>query len=183
MREIAELLGVSTDAVVYFMRRQGIARRTPSENNAIRFEQKHPSFKVKSSTNKYLEAFGTALYWAEGAKSKSAGGIDFANSDPKMIAFFLAFLRDRYTLDEKRLRVFLYCHSRKDIQNLIRFWSHLTRIPHSQFTNPYIQSGSDSKKHKMPYGLVHIRYYDKKLLNDVKNLIQSYVRGYASVDP
>jgi hypothetical protein len=45
MGEIAKKLGVGIDAVVYFMRKNKILRRSLKENNALLFEKKKLSFK------------------------------------------------------------------------------------------------------------------------------------------
>lgn len=177
MRQIADRLGLSIDAVVYFMRRYGLQRRTAVENNKIIFEKKIPSFrerKIVSLKQRELKAIGAVLYWGEGYKSEKSGGIDFANSDPDMISMFLKFLRGIYQLDESRFRVLLYCYSDQNFRDLIRYWSDLTRIPAAQFTKPYIRNDYREKGRKMERGLVHIRYSDKKLLRNIKNHIDFY---------
>ena len=59
------------------------------------------------------------------------------NSDPRVIAFFLEWLRRSFTIDESRLRVRLYLHKGLDVVAAEAFWSQLTKIPTSQFTKPY----------------------------------------------
>jgi hypothetical protein len=39
-----------------------------------------------------VHAAGCMLYWAEGSRSRHA--VEFVNSDPAMVAFFLRFLSD-----------------------------------------------------------------------------------------
>jgi len=46
---------------------------------------------------------GAALYAAEGAKTD--GVVKFANSDPRMILFFVTWLRTFFIVDESRLRL------------------------------------------------------------------------------
>lgn len=177
MRAVAEELGISLDAVTYILRRLEIPRRSAQEANQLAYKAKLPSFSIKSARTveeQLIEAIGATLYWGEGYKSIKAKGIDFANSDVRMVEFFMKFLRTRYTLDEKRLRVLLYCYSDQDINSLITFWSKKLRIPKTQFTRPYIRTDYREDGRKMPRGLVHIRYADKKLLRDVLNLIESF---------
>jgi len=180
MRQIADRLGISLDAVVYFMRRNNLPRRSLAESNRLKFDRKKPSFSEKpinSSEAAELRAIGAMLYWGEGYKSEKSSGIDFANSDPEMVKMFLRFLRSSYFLDEHRLRVLLYCYSDQNTNELKRFWSDLTGIPASQFTKPYIRDDY-SKGRKMKYGLVHIRYSDKKLLFKVKEMIDYYKKKF-----
>lgn len=58
----------------------------------------------------------------------------------------------------------------------MNFWSKLLRIPKSHFTKPYARKNFDPTKiGKMKYGLLHIRYYDKKLLDLVRLWISEHV--------
>jgi hypothetical protein len=78
---------------------------------------------------------GAALYAGEGTKRD--GAVRFSNSDPRMIAFFLAWLRRFFVVDESRLRLRLYLHEGLDLEAANHFWSELTGIPASQFGAPY----------------------------------------------
>lgn len=178
MREIAEKLGVSIDAVVYFMRRHNLNRRNFSEINKLRFDRKTPSFKKKSINSvrkKELRAIGSMLYWGEGYKSEKSSFVDFANSDPEMVAMFLEYLRNTYQINEKKLRVLLYCYANQNVNDLILYWSRLTHISKNQFIKPYVrQDYNVNNLRKMQFGMVHIRYIDKKLLLDIKESINFY---------
>jgi len=45
----------------------------------------------------------------------------------------------------------------------------------NQFTKPYVRKGNlNLSNRKLPYGLVHIRYNDKKLLLAIKSWIENY---------
>lgn len=181
MRAVAEKMHGSLDAVTYVLRRLGIPRRSFREANRITFASKKPSFTVRKSVRvaeNELSAMGAMLYWAEGHKTARATGIDFANSDPRMVALFVKFLRSRYCLDEKRLRVYMYCYANQPTNDLRDYWSTLLKIPREQFTKPYVRDNPKKGVRQMPYGLVHIRYSDKKLLLDVLNLIESYRSKY-----
>lgn len=187
IREVSEILKVSPDAVESFIKRHNIPKRSYEEAQQAKFHNKPLSFskqKVSSPQLKELSAIGTMLYWAEGYKgsdSVPAKTVDFANSDPSMIQLFLKFLRVVYRLEEKRLRVYLYCYSDQNPANLIEYWSKITEIPKSQFSKPYVRSDFKKDGRKMKYGMIHIRYHDKKLLLEIRSMIESYVRKYASV--
>jgi transcriptional regulator with XRE-family HTH domain len=181
MREIAVRLGVSLDAVVYFMRHHNIERRTYSENKRIQFERKKPSFIVRarrSNSARSIDTMGAMLYWAEGHKTEKANGIDFANSDPEMIRAFIFFLRSRYRLTESKFRPHLYCYSDQNVSELRKFWSQLLNVPVDQFIKPYVRQDFKKGGRKMEHGLVHIRYHDKKLLYDILELIESHKVKY-----
>ncbi len=166
VREIGEKLGVSIHAVYYFFRRHNIERRTYSEVNKVLFKRKPLSFKMRKNLSykeKLLKVTGLMLYWAEGTERGHT--VDLANSNGAMILLFLKFLREICQVDEKRLRMFLYCYSNQNKDNLIKHWSRVTKIPVSQFSKPYIRRDYKMKfGREMKYGLAHVRYNDKKLL-------------------
>ena len=179
VREISDKIGVSMDAVFYFFRKNKIPRRSPAENNNLRFSKKLPSFKIKENLTvkeKELKTAGIMLYWGEGSKWDGEKIVDFANSDEKMIIVFLRFLREVCGIEEKKLRVYLYCYANQKPQELIKFWSKITRIPVKNFYKPYVkQDFKVAKSGKMKNGLIHIRYNDKKLLILIKKWINDFV--------
>lgn len=182
-RMIAETLHYPLNAVYYAMRRHNIVRRDAFENRQIQFNRKPLSYALKtnlSERDRSLKLAGVMLYWTEGYKTAKSSGIDFANSDIKMVILFISFLRTICVINEDRLRVYLYCHDKALQNEFIDFWSLQLKVPKKQFTKPYIHtSGRVDKKGKMPYGLVHIRYADKKLLIQVLDWIEEYKSSLA----
>lgn len=187
MLDIAKHFKVSIDAVAYAMRKNAIARRSLKEASACSFKNKEVTFKrinVKGLKKVTSEIILAMLYWGEGFKGNENSKLttlDFANSDPEMVRLYIYCLRVLYEFDEKKLRVLLYCHANQDIQDLISFWSKLTNIPKTQFSKPYIRKDSRVNARIMKHGLVHIRYHDKKLLIEIKNVIDYVCRKYAPV--
>lgn len=166
VREVAEKMGVSHSTINHTMRRNGLRRRSFSEASHIWFSKKPVSYNKKQNltlNEKYLHIAALMLYWAEGSK-KGKSVIDFTNSDEKMVSLFLSALRKIYQIDESRLRAALYCHANQNLKKIHDYWSKLLNIPIAQFTKPYVRTDIDEKKKdKMPHGLIHIRYCDKKL--------------------
>lgn len=185
--EVAKKLKVSPEQIYRFMERSGLNRRSFSEQNAVRFLKKRPSFRVKNRLNREgmkLRTVGAMLYWAEGFQSERAKLVDFANSRPEMILIFLRFLRDICGIDESKLRVYLYCYADQKIGRLISFWSKITGIPSSQFTKPYVRNDFNPQKSgKMKYGLLHIRYGDKKLLDLIRRWIEDHIDEFVKGRP
>lgn len=178
-RTVAERLGISIDAVFYVMRKLQAPRRSFKDANRLAFEAKVPSFTVhtaKTLRGKDLELTGALLYWAEGYKTSKAAGIDFANSDPDMVLLFLQFLRSRYRLEASRLYCQLYYYADQDLRSITDFWSKKLDLPLLSFRYPYMKKDPRPNARKLPYGVLHIRYNDKKLLRDVLSLIHSYKR-------
>lgn len=183
--DIAKKFDRTNGSVYRFMKRNGLARRPANETNNIKYLKKEPSFQIKkhlSSKNQKLKIAGIMLYWAEGyknlAKSVRGGMIDLANSDTQMIKTFLKFLREICGIREDKLRVQLYCYANQDVDLLKRYWSELTMIPEKQFIKPYIREDFKIDKiDKMKYGLVHIRYADKKLFLQIKRWTEEYLKS------
>jgi len=86
------------------------------------------------SEREFLVA-GAALYAGEG--SKRDGMVVFANSDPRMMAFFATWLRTFFEIDESRLRMKVYLHVGLDLDAAVEFWSAVTDVPKEQFRAPY----------------------------------------------
>lgn len=170
-QEIGNHLNKSVWQVIKFMKKHGIRRRSAAETQRLQFFRKPLSYqKIKHFTQKEKRLYeaGLLLYWAEGAKAEH-GVVDFANCDSNMVTIFLATLRRIYHVNDIRLRVLLYCYANQHVDGLINYWEKILTIPKSQFSKPYVRRDFNQKKSgKMPYGLVHIRYADKKLLAQIK---------------
>lgn len=180
--EVGKRINISPWVVLKFMKRMDLPRRTFKEANAVTFKKKPPSFSVKSNLSfkeKQLKLAAIMLYWAEGSKgSGDHCTVDFCNSEPEMIKIFLKFLREICRVDEKRLRVLLYCYADQDIRSIKRYWQKTIKIPLKQFIKPYIRKDFLLEKSgKMKYGLVHIRYSDKKLLYKIQDWIKTYLKS------
>jgi hypothetical protein len=100
---------------------------------------------------------GVALYAGEG--SKTDGCVAFANSDPRMIMFFVTWLRMFFDIDETRLRLRLYLHEGLDLDAATHVWSDLTGIPPTQFGKPYrAVPDSTIRSTKHPLGCPRVDY-------------------------
>ena len=108
------------------------------------------------SEREFLVA-GAALYAGEG--DKTDGSVGFANSDPRMIAFFCSWLRHFHDVDESRLHLRLYLHEGLNLEQANRRWSRLTGIPITQFWQPYRAVPDASIRHnKHPFGCPKVVY-------------------------
>lgn len=176
MREVGEYFNKSTWSIRSIMNRHNIQRRTSYHARQLQFNKSPLSFHVKTNLTEKeyaLKVAGLMLYWAEGGK-RNASSIDFANSDPNMQKVFLTFLIKIYNIKPSKLRILLYCYPSHNTQHLTQYWSQLLNIPQSQFTKPYIRKDGGNIRDKMIYGLIHIKYHDKRLLKQVMSDIISY---------
>lgn len=121
------------------------------------------------SEQEFLVA-GVALYAGEG--SKTDGEVRFANCDPRMIAFFCAWLRNFFGIDEAKLRVRVYLHQGLDLEEATDFWSEVTGIPTSQFIQPYRAVPDPSiRKAKHRMGCPGVYYCSTRLHREVMGLV------------
>ncbi|MEK7582290.1 MAG: hypothetical protein AAB452_00305 [Patescibacteria group bacterium] len=165
---VALKLGISLKQVYDALRRQEVPRKSLLEQNRIRFERSPLSFTFKktlSGQERELYIAGLMLYYGEGAKTGVT--VDFTNSDPKAVKLFLKFLRQIYSVNESKIRFYLYCFSDQDVSSLIKFWCSQLRVEQQQFTKPYVRSTLNKGKRTMSNGVLHVRYSDKRLLEKV----------------
>ena len=146
--EIATELGVSKSSVSLWVRdvdfeprpRRAARRRGPNKLQRAkaaeieRLRREGVERIGRLSEREFLVA-GLALYAGEGAKRD--GEVRFTNSDGAMMAFYAAWLRRFFDIDEGRLRVKLYLHEGLDLDEAVAFWGAVTGVPAEQFHKPY----------------------------------------------
>ena len=105
--------------------------------------------------NRDLLVAGAALYAGEGFKDK----LGMANSNPRILLFFVTLLRHFFEVDEARLRVTMYLHQGLDLEQATAFWSQLLAIPSTQFNKPYRAVADPSiRRSKHPMGCPRVTY-------------------------
>jgi len=184
LQEIADELGVAKSSVSLWVRdvefepkpRAKTARRR--EPNVLQRRKQAEIDELladgrqrigRLSEREFLVA-GAALYAGEGAKAD--GQLCFANSDPRMIGFWCAWLRRFFDLDESKFRFRLYLHEGLDLEEAVEFWSSVTMIPTSQFGKPYRAVPNPSiRSSKHPRGCGYVWYYSSRVHRGVMGLV------------
>ena len=184
MPEIALRLGVARSSVSLWVRdvpfeaspgRTGPRRRGP---NAL---QRRKQAEIEElmvagrerigalSEREFLTA-GLALYAGEGSKTENS--VKFTNTDPRLVAYFCAWFRRFFAVDESRLRVRLYLHEDLDLEKAIEFWADVTGIPAHQFTAPYRAVNDPSRREaKHIFGCVAVVYSCSRTLRAILGLM------------
>lgn len=180
-KQIADLLNISVSKVNYYLRKHNIQKRDIS--TAVRslyitkFNKKE--FKLRknlSYKDELLKITGTMLYWGEG--TKKGGTVGFSNSDPDMIKLYLKFLRRICGISEKRMKVLLHYYPDHDKNELIKYWSKITKLPTSQFTKPYVHKPKKGTYKKYSsHGTISLRYADSKLLDIINCWIKNEIQN------
>ncbi|MGK2947002.1 MAG: hypothetical protein ACSLFP_00380 [Acidimicrobiales bacterium] len=121
---------------------------------------------------------GAALYAGEG--SKTPGEVRFANADPRMIEFYVEWLRRCFGVETSTMRLRLYLHEGLDLDAANRFWSDLTGIPTSQFRKPYRATPDPSiRRSKHPMGCPSIGVCSMRLHRRVTGLVDALLSSSA----
>jgi hypothetical protein len=117
---------------------------------------------------------GTALYWAEGAKEKIhrvSVPLDFANSDPDMIAFHMRWLYENLAVPKTDITMRLHLHQGhiERLDEITRYWLKVTGLNKTNVMKPIIKKHNPKtvrKNSKETYkGLVAIRVRHSTMLN------------------
>ena len=191
LADIAATLGVSKSSVSVWVRDVPF---TPSKRRYGPQRRPHPAHAAKLRQIEELNelailrigtlgeqaflAAGVALYAGEGAKTD--GMVNFANTDAGMVAFFCAWLRRFFVIDESRLRVTVYLHEGLDLDAAERHWSELTGIPRRQFRAPYRAVADPTiRRTKHEFGCVYVRYSCSTTHRSIMGLIRALLSSQA----
>jgi hypothetical protein len=191
LADIAACLGVSKSSVSLWVRRVPF---TPSPRRSGPKRTTHPAHTAKLrqieeldrqgakrigtlSDDAFLVA-GVALYAGEGAKGE--GAVIFANTDARMIAFFCAWLRCFFRIDESRLRGRIYLHEGLDLVRTEAFWSCVSGIPREQFGAPYrAVADSTIRTTKHEHGCFSVRYSCTTTHRTIMGLVRALLSSSA----
>jgi hypothetical protein len=125
---------------------QKINRKKRTDNEKVLFDKGKIDIGKLSQRDFFIA--GIALYWAEGFKNKHEHRLGFCNSDPNMIKFYLAWLRDLGVTEQRFVARLSLNSSYKDKNEEIQaYWSKFTRIPLRQFTKSFYQNTQWKKQY------------------------------------
>lgn len=125
---------------------------------------------IGNLTERELMIAGLALYWGEGYKKGRR--VQLCNSDPKMIQFLLLWLQKSFQVDSQDIRCRIginYIHFKRE-KIVKEYWSKITSIPLTQFTNTSFKKVENKKVYDNfndHYGTLSVeivqpsRYYGK----------------------
>lgn len=124
-------------------------------------------------TERELWLIGTALYWAEGSKQNAASisaGIQFGNSDVRMIRVFLRWLAS-LKIPEADIGFELYVHDNRksEAQEFCRWWAYNVDVPQEKITRVYFKRDKPATKRTnvgdLYHGLLRIKVRASTILN------------------
>lgn len=127
---------------------------------------------ITKSLNKIICSL---LYWCEGAKS-NLKGVNFTNSDPKLIKKFICLLRNTYKIDEKKFRISMHLHEYHSVKKQSLFWSKITNIPISQIIKPYIKPHTGKRIRQNYPGCITVRYHSNDLAKELLSTAEEFLK-------
>lgn len=113
-----------------------------------------------------LFLIGSVLYWAEGTKEKETApgsGIQFTNSDPKMLRIFLLWLGSVCMIEEEKIHFQVYLHETNNnrVREVVEYWSKSLRVTEDRLSKVYFKRNKVSTNRKNTgeyyFGLVRIK--------------------------
>lgn len=131
-----------------------------------------------SISNRDLLILGFALYWAEGAKTKT-GSLILANTDPNMLKIYLKWLR-LLGVPKKDLKFKLHIYKDMKEGAIISFWTRKLGVKSDQFRKTYIKNSRIvdlTYKNGFGHGTCNIIYekaeFARYVFMGIKHIIES----------
>ena len=123
-------------------------------------------------------AAGCMLYWAEGAKQRHT--VALSNSDPELLSFFAAFLREHFAVGDEAMTI--YCHLFADHiehqRSIEEFWLRSIGLPRSSLrksmVNSYSKYSAKKRANKLPYGTCKLVVHNTRIVQTIFGSIQEY---------
>ena len=91
-----------------------------------------------------------------------------------MAAFFCAWLRQFFDVDERRLRVRVYLHDGLDLDAAEEFWARVTGVPRSQFGKAYRAVADPTlRRTKHEFGCAYVLYSCSRTHRAVMGMVRA----------
>jgi hypothetical protein len=197
MKEIARIVGCSVSSVSCWTRDieltpdqcAGLRSRNPAINGQIvaasnrsRARRKREACqlvgRIRAQEADHRHLAGCMLYWAEGSKNRNS--VQFVNSDPAMVRFFVAFLRTYYRVADESFRVDcnLFADHVQRQREIEQFWLDTLGLPASclrkSTVNVYSKYSQKKRKNRLPYGTVRVCVHSTAIVQQIYGAIQEY---------
>ena len=118
------------------------------------------------------------LCWAEGSKRRNTAIL--TNSDPDLLATFVAFLRRCYGVTDERLALSVNCHlgNGLELEEIESWWPRRVRVPRACLRGATVNRPSSAsaarRGHVLPYGTARVCAYSVQVVQSIYGAIQAY---------
>lgn len=123
---------------------------------------------------------GLMLYLGEGNKSNYSQ-INIANTDPKVIKFFIKWLSDFLGIDKSQIKAEIHIYENMDVEKEKIFWQNELKLPEEQFYKPAIrklQKSSFSYKESHRHGTCSLYAFGVEKKRELMMAIKAFVDSY-----
>jgi len=174
--QIAKQLNCSQGRIDYWLDVHEIKKRSISDAQYINHNPQGDPFLLtdrKDVETAFLQGLGLGLYWGEGNK-KNTHAVRLGNTDPRLIRTFLAYLKEIWNIDEKKLRFGLQIFSDMNPESALNFWAKELGVPKSTFQKVIVtKSGKvGTYREKTKHGVVTLYFHNKKLRDLICDAIE-----------
>ena len=108
--------------------------------------------KIFPLSKRELFLAGLMLYWGEGTKCRM-DSLELSNSDPAVIKFFIYWVTKVLSVPKEKIKIQLHLYNDMDVNEEIKYWSNILKMPKTQFNRPYIKKTSSKRiNHKGGFG-------------------------------
>jgi len=159
------------NAVVEKRRKTRIAKEQLIRQGKIEFA----SGQIRAINQYDLKLIGSALYWAEGSKTKRSM-VRVSNSDPDFIKTMMKFFTEICRVPQKKFRIYIHIHSPKAVNEAEKYWSKITGVSYKQFYKTYVakSSATKNKRETLPMGTCEINICDTNLFLQITGWIKAF---------
>lgn len=194
--EIAHRVGVSKSSVSLWVRdieltpaqRQALLERNPAYNRQLSGWTKVAEYRraqriaYQDDGHRRARAqdpgfvAGCMLYWAEGAKDRNQ--LQFCNSDPAMVRFFVDFLRTYFDVagSSIAIRCYLYADHEERQRDVESYWLEALGLPPESLRKSVVNRYSKYSKRKrvgnLPYGTCRVAISKTSVVQSIFGAIQ-----------
>jgi hypothetical protein len=133
---------------------------------------------------KELKLAGGLLYLCEGTKLRQdlrykntfIYSIEFTNSNPKIVALFVKFMKKVLKIEPGRIKGQLFIYPDLDKEKVMKIWSGRTGIPVEQFQKIIMLKAKGSKFKHNPLGTFKVRHSGKEKFLMLQDIIDDVWR-------
>lgn len=173
------------------LRHQGWKKGEASRERFRATMRRKRELKNQEVYNKYRERFahvsretffvaGLILYLGEGHK-KDYTKLNLANTDPKIVRFFIQWLEEFLGVPKEKLKLSLHLYENMDIEKEKKFWQKELEIQKNQFYKPQVrklQKASFSYRESYRHGTCSIYIGGVEKHREVLMAIQAFLDEY-----
>lgn len=149
------------------------------EEHLLEIYKKQQRQFIKVSKNALFLA-GLMLYLGEGDK-KSNGRIGLANTDPRIIRFFIKWMNNFLKISKDKVKIQLHLYENMNIEKEKKFWQNKTGLAREQFCRPSVRKvkiGSFSYEESFRHGTCSLYIDNVVKKSEIAMAIKAFADKY-----